>query len=85
MTKGVVRRVPELAIACVANQQLDAYKSSSAASDAGVEPFGLRVIRAMQPSAARGETAECAAEQLYAGNRLRRALFAQRDRAVRRQ
>ena len=34
---------------------------SSAASDVGLAPFGLRIIRAMQPSAARGETAECVA------------------------
>jgi hypothetical protein len=32
---------------------------SIAASDVSLAPFGLRGIRAMQPSAARGETAEC--------------------------
>jgi hypothetical protein len=53
------------------------YKSSSAASDASLAPFGLRILRAMQPSAARGEAAEYVAEQLYAGNRLRRVHFAQ--------
>ena len=37
------------------------YESSSAASDVSLAPFGLRIIRAMQPSAARGETAECMA------------------------
>jgi hypothetical protein len=37
------------------------YKSGSAASDVSLVPFGLRIIRAMQPSAARGETAECVA------------------------
>ncbi len=30
------------------------YGSSSAASDVSLAPFGLRIIRAMQPSAARG-------------------------------
>jgi hypothetical protein len=39
------------------------YKSSSAASDVSLAPFGSRIIRAMQPSAARGETAECVALQ----------------------
>jgi hypothetical protein len=38
-------------------------KSSSAASDAGLARFGLRIVRAMQPSAARGKTAECVALQ----------------------
>ena len=37
------------------------YESSSAASDVILAPFGLRIIRAMQPSAARGETAESVA------------------------
>ena len=37
------------------------YKSSSATSDVSPAPFGLRIIRAMQPSAARGKTAECVA------------------------
>ena len=31
------------------------YESSSAASDVSLALFGLRIIRAMQPSAARGE------------------------------
>jgi hypothetical protein len=39
------------------------YESSSAASDVSLAPFGLRIIRAMQPSAARGKTAECVAKQ----------------------
>ena len=56
------------------------YKSSSAASDVSLAPFGLRIIRAMQPSAARGKTAECTAEQLYIGNLLRRVRFAHSDR-----
>jgi hypothetical protein len=30
------------------------YKSGSAASDPGLEPFGLRIIRAIQPSGPRG-------------------------------
>ena len=34
------------------------YESSSAASDVSLAPFGLRIIPAMQPSAAHGETAE---------------------------
>ena len=37
------------------------YKSSSAASDLSLDRFGLRIIRAMQPSDARGKTAECVA------------------------
>ena len=39
------------------------YESSSAASDVILAPFGLPIIRAMQPSAARGETAESVANQ----------------------
>ncbi len=39
------------------------YASSKAASDVSLAPFGLRIIRAMQPSAARGETAEYVAKQ----------------------
>ena len=31
------------------------YESKSAASDGSLASFGLRIIRAMQPSAARGE------------------------------
>jgi|HubBroStandDraft_6_1064221.scaffolds.fasta_scaffold68798_2 hypothetical protein len=34
------------------------YDSSSAAPDVRRAPFGVRIIRAMQPSAARGEKAE---------------------------
>ena len=34
---------------------------SSAASDVSLAPFGLRIIRAMQPPDAHGETAECVA------------------------
>jgi hypothetical protein len=33
-----------------------AYRSSSAAGDVGVARSGSRITRAMQPSAARGET-----------------------------
>jgi hypothetical protein len=39
------------------------YKSSSAASDASLARFGLRIIRAMEPSAVRGKTADCVANQ----------------------
>jgi hypothetical protein len=39
------------------------YESSSAASDVSLAPFGLRIIRAIQPSAARGRTAECVAKR----------------------
>jgi hypothetical protein len=39
------------------------YKSSSAVSDVSLAPSALRIIREMQPSAARGETAECVANQ----------------------
>jgi hypothetical protein len=39
------------------------YETSSAASDVSLAPFGLRIIRAMQPSAARGETTECVAKR----------------------
>jgi hypothetical protein len=38
------------------------YESSSAASDVSLAEFGLRIIPAMQPSAARGKTAECVAK-----------------------
>jgi hypothetical protein len=37
------------------------YKSNSAASDVSLARFGLRILRAMQSSAARGRTAECVA------------------------
>jgi hypothetical protein len=46
------------------------YESSSAASDISLAPFGLRIIRAMQPSAARGETAECVALRSRGRDRL---------------
>jgi hypothetical protein len=36
------------------NQQPILYEGSSAASDIGLAHFGLRITRAMQPSAARG-------------------------------
>ena len=39
-----------------AKQQSDALRSSSAAGDIGVPRTGSRIARAMQPSAARGET-----------------------------
>ena len=39
------------------------YQSSSAASDVRLARFGLRIIRAMQPSAARCKTAECVASR----------------------
>jgi hypothetical protein len=41
-------------------------KSSSAPSDALFARSGLRIIRAMQPSAAHGKTCECVAEQASA-------------------
>jgi hypothetical protein len=41
-------------------------ESSSAASDVNLPPFGSRIIRAMQPSAVRGKTAECVATRLSA-------------------
>ena len=36
-------------------------RSNSAASDVGLARFDLRIVRAMQSSRARGETAECVA------------------------
>ncbi len=39
------------------------YESSSAPSEVTLPRFGLRIIPAMQPSAARGKTAECVANQ----------------------
>jgi hypothetical protein len=39
------------------------YKSNSAASDVSLARFDLRIIRAMQPSAAGDKTAECVANQ----------------------
>jgi hypothetical protein len=38
------------------------YRSNSAASELSPARFGLRIVRAMQPSAACGETAECVAK-----------------------
>ncbi len=52
--------------------------SNSAAPELSLTRIGPR-IRGTQPSAARGETAECVAEQLYAGNGLRRVLLAYCD------
>jgi hypothetical protein len=46
--------------ATVANQQPDALRKQQRGV---LAPFGLRIIRAMQPSAARGKTAECVANQ----------------------
>ena len=40
------------------------YQSSSAASDVSLAAFGLRIIRAIQSSAARGKTAACVANRL---------------------
>jgi hypothetical protein len=45
----------------VANQRPAPYNSSSAAHESSLAPFDLRIIRAMQLSAARGETAGCVA------------------------
>jgi hypothetical protein len=42
----------------VANQQPDALRKQQRGV---LAPFGLRIIPAMQPSAARGKTAECVA------------------------
>lgn len=44
-----------------------AYESSSAASEVVLGWFGLRIIRAVQPSAAGGNTGECLAEQSRVG------------------
>ena len=44
------------------NQQPNAFQSSSAASVVSLAPIGSRIIRAMQPSAARGETAVCVSQ-----------------------
>jgi hypothetical protein len=59
----------------VANQQPDALRKQQRG---GLAPFGLRIIRAMQPSAARGKTAECVAkrscDQRVGGVLLRRQL-----------
>ena len=47
------------------------YETNSATSDVGLAPLGLRIIRAMQPSASRGGRAECVA---IGGARLTSAL-----------
>jgi hypothetical protein len=54
------------------------YKGIRAASDAGLAPLGLRIIRAMQPSAARGETAGWVARR---PSRLRRRARLSRESA----
>ena len=51
-------RSVDAATATVANQQPDALRKQQRG---GLAPFGLRIIRAMQPSAVRGKTAECVA------------------------
>ena len=45
----------------MANQQPDALQNQQRGVDVNVARFGLRIVRAMQPSAARGKTAECVA------------------------
>jgi hypothetical protein len=44
------------------------YRGNSAASELGLARFGLRIVPAMQPSPARGETAECVAKDSSAGH-----------------
>ena len=44
------------------------YKSSSAASDVSVPPFGLRIIRAMQPSVAKDSSVGQRARRTLVGN-----------------
>lgn len=39
------------------------YRSNSAAPEVSLARFGLRIVQAMQPSATRGKTAECVANQ----------------------
>jgi hypothetical protein len=58
------------------------YESSSTASDVSLVPFGLRIIRAMQPSAARDETAECVAKGWCRHHRLGRARRRRSDDAL---
>jgi hypothetical protein len=58
VAKGVARVLDELASPFVANQQPDALRKQQRGV---LAPFGLRIIPAMQPSAARGKTAECVA------------------------
>jgi hypothetical protein len=50
----------------VANQQPDALRKQQRGSDVSLAAFGLRIIPAMQPSAARGKTAECVAKRASA-------------------
>jgi hypothetical protein len=50
----------KLATRFVANQQPDALRKQQRGV---LAPFGLRIIQAMQSSAARGKTAECVAKQ----------------------
>jgi hypothetical protein len=56
----VARVLGELATPFVANQQPDALRKQQRGV---LAPFGLRMIPGMQPSAARGKTAECVAKQ----------------------
>ena len=46
------------------------YERNSAASDVSLAPFGLRIVRAMQPSAVRGETADYVAKRSRGTTRL---------------
>jgi hypothetical protein len=55
------------------------YESSGATCDVSLAPFGLRIIRAMQPSGVPAKTAERVAKQLYTANRMWRVLFAHCD------
>jgi hypothetical protein len=55
-----------LTIQIVANQQPDALRKQQRGV---LAPFGLRIIPAMQPSGARGKTAECVAKRSFAHNR----------------
>jgi hypothetical protein len=47
----------------VANQQPDGVREQQWWCDVGLARFGSRIIRAMQPSPARGATAECVAKR----------------------
>jgi hypothetical protein len=58
------------------------YESSSAASDVSLAAFGLRIIPAMQPSAARGKAAECVARRSLGLGVLGRVLCEQCGRHV---
>ena len=55
------------------------YQSNSAACDVSLARFGLRIIRAMQPSAARGKTAERVASRKQARPRVQRSGAAKDD------